>query len=52
MVPPRARALGIPAEVTEDVVAFEQWVEGVEVYVSRARLYRDTLRVVDSGGVG
>ncbi|MEZ5381368.1 MAG: gamma carbonic anhydrase family protein [Microthrixaceae bacterium] len=51
-VPARARALGIPAKVTENVVSFEQWAEGVEVYVSRARLYRETLRVVDPGGGG
>lgn len=49
VVPPRARALGIPATITEGVAAFEQWALGVEAYVENARWYNESLRTIDPG---
>ncbi|KAA0233697.1 MAG: Carnitine operon protein CaiE [Acidimicrobiales bacterium] len=44
VVPPRARALGIPAKITEDVVEPGQFDEGVDFYVARGARYRRELR--------
>lgn len=47
VVPPNARALGVPAVVTEDVASYEQWRLGVDVYVQRAKDYQRDLRRID-----
>ena len=48
-VPAGARALGVPAVITEGMASFDQWSEGVAVYVEKARWYLESLRVVDPG---
>ena len=45
-VPAQARALGIPAVITEGVASYEQWASGVYTYVEKARWYHETLRVI------
>lgn len=47
IVPPNARALGVPAAITEGVAKYEQWSLGVDVYVDRAQYYRTALRRID-----
>ena len=49
VVPARARALGIPATITEDAVAYEQWQPGVDAYVENARRFKESLRVIEPG---
>jgi carbonic anhydrase/acetyltransferase-like protein (isoleucine patch superfamily) len=44
VVPDRARALGIPARITEDAVTPGAWKEAVEHYVQRGAQYRRSLR--------
>lgn len=46
-VPPNARALGVPAVITEGVARYSQWSVGVDVYVQRAEMYRNELRRID-----
>ena len=46
-VPAFARALGVPAVVTEGVVAEDAIRQGVEVYVAATHLYRAHLRRLD-----
>lgn len=47
VVPPNARALGVPATITEGVARYEQWRHGVEVYRERGAAYRTQLRRLD-----
>jgi carbonic anhydrase/acetyltransferase-like protein (isoleucine patch superfamily) len=47
VVPPNARALGVPAVITEGVSRYSQWSIGVDVYVDRAQRYRTELRRLD-----
>lgn len=47
VVPPRARALGVPARVTEDVIDDEAFAEAVAIYVRNAHWYNAELRRLD-----
>lgn len=47
VVPPRARALGIPARVTEDVIDDDAFAEAVAIYVRNAHWYNAELRRLD-----
>ena len=47
VVPPFARALGVPARITEGVVVEGQFAEAAAGYVDRARHYRAALRRLD-----
>jgi carbonic anhydrase/acetyltransferase-like protein (isoleucine patch superfamily) len=47
VVPPRARALGIPARITEDAVSEGDFTRGVEAYVHNAHWYNAELRRLD-----
>lgn len=46
-VPPNSRALGVPAKITEGVVADNSYADAVEHYVQRGRLYSEQLRRLD-----
>lgn len=46
-VPSAAMALGVPAKLRLDAVAPGSFADAVELYVERARRYRDELRRVD-----
>lgn len=46
-IPARARALGVPVTIVEDVVEPGWFALGVESYVLRAVRYRDELRRID-----
>jgi serine acetyltransferase len=47
IVPPHARALGVPARITENAVPDGAIRQGMEVYVAAAHLYRAELRRID-----
>lgn len=47
VVPPRARALGIPARIVEDVVDEGAFAEAVAIYVRNAHWYNADLRRLD-----
>ena len=47
VVPPRARALGVPAKITEDVVPEGAFAAAAEHYVARTRQYKAELRRID-----
>lgn len=47
VVPAHARALGVPAVISENVAHYEQWQIGVEIYVERAQQYKKSLRRLD-----
>lgn len=47
VVPPRARALGIPARITEDVIEEGAFAHAVEVYVHNTHWYNADLRRLD-----
>lgn len=48
VVPSRAMALGVPAKLRIDAVDPDRMIDpGVEVYVQRAKQYRDVLRRLD-----
>lgn len=47
VVPPRARALGVPARITEDVIAEGSLARYVEIYAANARRYAAELRRLD-----
>ena len=46
VVPPRARALGVPAKITLDSVAEDEFLQGVRTYVSSVHQYRAGLRQI------
>jgi carbonic anhydrase/acetyltransferase-like protein (isoleucine patch superfamily) len=47
VVPARARALGVPAKITEDAYEPGTFAFGADHYVERGRQYRDSLRRLD-----
>lgn len=47
VVPPHARALGVPAVITPDVVADGSFAEAVAIYVRNAHWYNADLRRLD-----
>ena len=47
IVPPRARALGVPAVITENAVPDGATRAGMEVYVAATHQYRAELRRID-----
>lgn len=47
VVPPFARALGIPARITENMVTEGEFARAVEIYVHNAHWYRAELRRLD-----
>ena len=47
VVPPRARALGVPARITEDAVSPGEFDAAVAVYVRNAHWYAADLRRLD-----
>ena len=47
VVPPRARALGVPARITEDAVAPGAFDDAAQHYVDRTRQYKTELRRLD-----
>ena len=47
VVPPHARALGVPARITEDAVADDAFEAHVAVYVHNAHWYNAELRRID-----
>ena len=47
IVPPHARALGVPATVTHDVVVDGQFADAVAIYVRNAHWYQADLRRLD-----
>ena len=47
VVPPNARALGVPAVVTEDVVADDEFADAVAIYARNSHRYRAELRRLD-----
>jgi len=47
VVPPRARALGIPATITEDVIEDGAFADAVAIYVHNTHWYNADLRRLD-----
>lgn len=47
VVPPNARALGVPAVITEDAVADDEFAESVAIYVRNSHWYRAELKRLD-----
>ncbi|MBI1351523.1 MAG: gamma carbonic anhydrase family protein [Actinomycetales bacterium] len=47
VVPPRARALGVPATITPDIVEPGAFTHAVEIYVRNAHWYNADLRRLD-----
>lgn len=47
VVPPFARALGVPATITENVVSLDAFAAHVDTYVTKAVAYRESLRRMD-----
>jgi len=47
VVPPYARALGVPAVITENAVAEDSIRHGMEVYIAATHMYRAHLRRLD-----
>lgn len=47
VVPAFARALGVPATVTENVVSPDAFAHNVQTYVSKARTYPNDMRRID-----
>lgn len=47
VVPAFARALGVPATITENVVTPDAFAHNVQVYVSKARIYPQDMRRID-----
>lgn len=47
IVPPRGRALGVPARIQEDVVDETTFAHAVEIYVHNSHWYRAELRRID-----
>jgi carbonic anhydrase/acetyltransferase-like protein (isoleucine patch superfamily) len=47
VVPPRARALGVPARIVEDAVTPGEFASSVEVYRQHAHTYAQELRRLD-----
>jgi carbonic anhydrase/acetyltransferase-like protein (isoleucine patch superfamily) len=47
VIPPRSRALGVPARITEGVVTEGEFDYAVEIYVRNSHRYRADLRRLD-----
>ena len=47
VVPPHARALGVPARITENVVDAGEFAPNVDVYCHNARWYASDMRRLD-----
>ena len=47
VVPAFARALGVPATITENVVAPDAFVHNVQTYVTKSRIYSQDMRRID-----